>query len=120
VVVIADATLLDGVNVTDGAREDAVFIVNTAKEPAELRQRLGLNAGQKVCTVDATKIAIDCFGRAMPNSPLLGAVCRATGVVTIEALLDDVGRSFGKKFSRKIIDGNLDAAKRGYQEVRQG
>ncbi|HWR58015.1 MAG TPA: 2-oxoacid:acceptor oxidoreductase family protein, partial [Thermodesulfovibrionales bacterium] len=120
VIAIADATLLDGVNVTEGAREDAVFIVNTSKNPSELRAKLGLAPEQKVYTVDATKIAIDCFGRALPNAPMLGAVSRVTGIVGIDALLDDVRKSFGKRFSQKVIDGNLEATRRGYEGVREG
>lgn len=120
VIAIADATLLDGVNVTEGAKEDSVFIVNTSKEPSEIREKLKLLPTQKVYTVDATKIAIECFGRAMPNSPMLGAVCRVTGLVSLDALLEDVRKSFGKKFSQKIIDGNLEATKRGYEEVKEG
>ncbi|MFN3479977.1 MAG: 2-oxoacid:acceptor oxidoreductase family protein [Thermodesulfovibrionales bacterium] len=120
VIAIADATLLDGVNVTEGAREDSIFIVNTSKEPSEIREKLKLLPTQKVYTLDATKIAIECFGRAMPNSPMLGAVCKVTGLVSLDALLEDVRKSFGKKFSQKIIDGNLEATKRGYEEVREG
>lgn len=120
VIAIADATLLDGVNVTEGAKEDSIFIVNTSKEPSEIREKLKLLPSQKVYTVDATKIAIECFGRALPNSPMLGAVCRVTSLVSLEALLEDVRKSFGKKFSQKIIDGNLEATKRGYEEVKEG
>jgi len=120
VVVIADATLLEGVNVTEGAKEDTIFIVNTAREPSEIRAKLNLGPKQKVYTVDATRIAIESFGRALPNSSLLGAVCRVTGVVSLDALLEDVRKSFGKKFSQKIIDGNLEATRRGYEEVREG
>jgi pyruvate ferredoxin oxidoreductase gamma subunit len=81
-----------------------------------------LKAGQKqkVFTVDATKIAIECFGRALPNAPMLGAVCKITGLITLEHLLEDVRKSFGKKFSQKIIDGNIEATKRGYEEVKEG
>lgn len=120
VIAIADATLLDGVNVTEGAKDDSIFIVNTSKEPSEIREKLKLLPTQKVYTVDATKIAIECFGRALPNSPMLGAVCKVTGLVSLEALLEDVRKSFGKKFSQKIIDGNLEATRRGYEEVKEG
>ncbi|HXX56985.1 MAG TPA: 2-oxoacid:acceptor oxidoreductase family protein [Thermodesulfovibrionales bacterium] len=120
VIAVTDATLLDGVNVAEGAREDATFIVNTAKEPAEIRAKLNLPKTQRVVTVDATKIAIDCFGRALPNSPMLGAVCKVTGLTTLDSLIDDVRKSFGKKFSQKIIDGNVEATKRGFAEVKEG
>lgn len=120
IVVIADPTLLDGVNVTEGATEDAIFVVNTSKEPAEIRAKLNLGPKQKVYTVDASKIAIESFGKSLPNSALLGTICKLTSLITLEHLLEDVKKSFGKKFAQKIIDGNLGATKRGYEEVKEG
>jgi pyruvate ferredoxin oxidoreductase gamma subunit len=120
VVSIADATLMDAVNVTEGAPDDAVFIVNTSKDPGEVRKKLKVKDSQKVFAVDATNIAIESFGRPLPNSSMLGAICRATGIVSMDTLLDNVKKSFGKKFAQKIIDGNLTATKRGYEEVKEG
>ncbi len=120
VVSVVDATLLDGINVADGAAEDAVFVVNSSKTPQEIREKLHAGPKQRVFTVDATKIALDCIGRALPNSPMLGALCKITGLITLDHLLDDVRKSFGKKFAQKIIDGNLEATRRGYEEVREG
>ncbi|MFZ5907393.1 MAG: 2-oxoacid:acceptor oxidoreductase family protein [Nitrospirota bacterium] len=120
VVSVVDATLLDAIDVAEGATDDAVFVVNSSRQPGEIRSKLRAPQGQKVFTIDATKIALDCIGRALPNAPMLGALCKITGLVTLEHLLDDVRKSFGKKFSQKIIDGNLEAARRGYEEVREG
>jgi pyruvate ferredoxin oxidoreductase gamma subunit len=120
IVVVADATLVDSINVADGTPDNASFIVNTSKEPAEIRKKLNAKATQKVYVVDATKIAIDCFGRAMPNSPMVGALAKVSGIVSLEAVLEDVRKSFGKKFSQKVIDGNLEAVRRGYGEVKEG
>jgi pyruvate ferredoxin oxidoreductase gamma subunit len=120
VVSVVDATLLDSINVADGATDNAIFIVNSSKDPQEIRSKLNAKAEQKVFTVDATKIAFECIGRALPNSPMLGALCKVTGLITIDHLLDDVRKSFGKKFSQLIIEGNLEATRRGYQEVQEG
>jgi pyruvate ferredoxin oxidoreductase gamma subunit len=120
VISIADPTLIDAVNVTEGAPDDAIFIVNTSKDPKEVRQKLKAKDSQKVYTVDATKIAVDSFGRPLPNSSMLGAICKATDVVDMDTLLENVKKSFGKKFAQKIIDGNLTATKRGYEEVKEG
>lgn len=120
VVAVVDASLLDAINVTDGAKDDAVFVINTGKDPGEIRAKLKAKPSQKVFTVDASKIAIETIGRPMPNSSMLGAVNKATGIVAMEALLGDVKNSFGKKFAQKIIDANLAAVKRGYEEVKQG
>jgi pyruvate ferredoxin oxidoreductase gamma subunit len=120
VVSVVDATLIDSINVAEGATDDAIFIVNSSKDPKEIRAKLNAKPGQKVFTVDATKIALECIGRALPNSPMLGALCKVTGLITLEHLLEDVKKSFGKKFSQLIIEGNLEATKRGYEEVREG
>ncbi|NTU41891.1 MAG: pyruvate synthase [Nitrospirales bacterium] len=120
IVVIVDATLLDSVKVMDGAPDDAIVIVNTSHEPKALREKLGLKDTQKVFTIDATKIAIDSIGRPMPNSPMVGSLARISGLVSLESILEDVKKSFGKKFSQKIIDGNLEAVRKGYEEVREG
>jgi pyruvate ferredoxin oxidoreductase gamma subunit len=120
VVGVVDATLLDAIDVTEGATDDAIFVVNTTRTPEEIRNKLKARSSQTVYTLDATKIAIDCIGRALPNSPMLAAVCKATELVGLDHLLDDVKKSFGKKFSQKIIDGNLEAVKRGYEEVHKG
>jgi pyruvate ferredoxin oxidoreductase gamma subunit len=120
VVCVVDATLLDAINVAEGAKDDAVFIVNTSKDPKDVRAKLKAKPSQRVFTIDATKIAIDTIGRPMPNAPMLGAVNKATSIVEMQVLLDDVKGSFGKKFAQKIIDGNLAAVKRGYEEVKQG
>lgn len=120
IVAVADATLLDSINTAEGAKENTIFLVNTSKKPGEVKEKLKAVKNQKVFSVDATKIAIECFGRALPNAPMLGAICKITGLITLEHLLEDVRKSFGKKFSQKIIDGNLEATKRGYEEVMEG
>ena len=120
VVAVVDATLLDAINVAEGAVDDAVFVVNTGKDPMEIRAKLKAKPSQKVFTVDATRIAIETIGRPMPNSSMLGAVNKATEIVALDVLLEDVKGSFGKKFAQKIIDGNLAAVRRGYEEVKQG
>jgi pyruvate ferredoxin oxidoreductase gamma subunit len=120
IVVVVDATLLDGIDVTEGSTDEAIFIVNSSKSPVEIREKLKAKPSQKVFTLDATKIAIDNIGRPLPNSPMVGALAKVSGIVSLDTILENVKKSFGKKFSQKIIDGNLAAVKRGYEEVREG
>lgn len=119
IIVVADPTLLDSVNVTEGAPDDAKYIVNTGKPAEEIKAKLKVKPNQKVYLVDASKIAVECFGRDMPNSPLVGALAKVSGVVGLEQVLEDVKKSFGKKFAQKVIDGNLKATQRGYEEVKE-
>ena len=119
VVAVVDATLLDSMNLAEGALDNAVFVVNTAKTPQEIREKMKVKPSQKVFTIDASKISLDTIGRPMPNTPMLGAVTKASGVLGLNVLLDEVKASFGKKFAQKIIDANLTAVTRGFEEVKQ-
>jgi pyruvate ferredoxin oxidoreductase gamma subunit len=119
VVAVVDATLLDSMNLAEGASDDAVFVVNTVKTPQEIRTKLKAKPSQKVFTIDASKISLDTIGRPMPNTPMLGAVTKAANVLALNVLLDEVKSSFGKKFAQKIIDANLAAVTRGFEEVKQ-
>ncbi|GMR04240.1 MAG: 2-oxoacid:acceptor oxidoreductase family protein [Thermodesulfobacteriota bacterium] len=119
-VLIADPTLIGGsAGVTLGALKGAVFIVNTHKSPEEMRAELGLeDKDAKVYTVDASGISIDTIGRLMPNTPLLGALARVTDIVGLDVLVDNFKTNYSKKFGPKVIDGNVEAMNRGYNEVK--
>ncbi|HXI10435.1 MAG TPA: 2-oxoacid:acceptor oxidoreductase family protein [Thermodesulfobacteriota bacterium] len=117
-VLIADPTLIGVVGVADGTPEDAVFIVNTPKSPAEMRKELKLkSAGAKVFTLDATNISLETIGRVMPNTPMLGALAKATSFITLDALVDNFRENYAKKYSPKVIEGNVEAMNRGFNEV---
>jgi pyruvate ferredoxin oxidoreductase gamma subunit len=118
-VLIADPTLLAVVDVTEGAPDDAVYIINTSKSPSEMRTALGKRADKaRVFTVDASHISNECIGRNMPNTPLLAAFARATGIIKLDDLLDGFQENYSKKYSQNVIAGNLSAMKRGFDEVR--
>jgi pyruvate ferredoxin oxidoreductase gamma subunit len=118
VVVILDPTLIGKVDVTKGLPEDGKLIVNTRLSPGEMRSQLKLN-GRTVFTVDASGISRETLGRDMPNTPLVGAVARVTGVMKLEEMLQDNREKLAKKFRNKpeVIEGNLKAIERAYKEV---
>lgn len=120
-VLIADPTLIPipTVGVTDGTPDDAIFIVNTPKTPAQMRKELGLEGkGAKVFTLDAAQISLETIGRVMPNTPMLGALAKATNFITLDALVDNFKENYAKKFSPKVIEGNVAAMNRGFEEVK--
>lgn len=119
-VLIADPTLIAIAGVTDGTPDNAVFIVNTPKSPDELRAELGLDgSGAKVYTLDAARISLETIGRVMPNTPLLGALAKVTEFIPLDSLIDNFKENYAKKFSSKVIEGNVEAMKRGYGEVAE-
>jgi pyruvate ferredoxin oxidoreductase gamma subunit len=120
IVSVVDATLLDAIDITDGAPDDASFIINTSKDPKEIRAKIKAKSTQKVFTIDATTISVDTIGRVMPNTPMVGALTKVSGLLSLDHVLEDMTKSFGKKFSQKIIDGNIQAVTRGFGEVKEG
>jgi pyruvate ferredoxin oxidoreductase gamma subunit len=118
-VLIADPTLLEIVPVTEGTPDDAIFIVNTERSPADVRKDLGLADGVgNVFTLDADHISIETIGRVMPNTPMLGAFAKASGLIDLQPLMEGFKLNYSKKYSSKIIEGNQEAMKRGFEEVK--
>lgn len=116
IVAVLDPTLLSVVDVTQGLPDDGVLVVNTEMTPAQVRSANNIKK-HKVFTVDASKIALESIGRAIPNTPMLGALLKATGIMDVSKVAEHIRSSFGKKFSQEIIDGNVEALTRAYQEV---
>ena len=118
VVVVLDPTLLEAVDVFDGVpEEDGVVVVNTEESPGALRTSLGVS-GRKIFTVPATQIALETMGRPIPNTPMIGALIRATGLLDLEHIVADIREKFGKKFGSKVAEGNVNAIRRAYEEVQ--
>src|SRR5512135_2894385 len=87
VVVVLDPTVIGAVDVTAGLKTEGTIIVNTPRTPAEMRKQLKIQSA-RVVTVDATRIAIDEIGRDITNTPLLGAFAAATGIFTVDEIVD--------------------------------
>ena len=119
VVVVVDPTLLESIDVTEGLGEDGVLLVNTPLEPKLIREKLNFKKG-KVATVDATKISLDTLGIPMPNTPMLGAVEKTIGLVTIDLIIKKVKDKFLKKIGEEKTAANIDGIKRAYEETKIG
>lgn len=117
VVAVLDSTLIGVVDVTEGLKDNGVVIVNTKESPAEVKKRLGLNVG-RVFTVDASQIAQDEIGKRIPNTPMLGALLKATDILDLKNVLKHLKKSFSGKFSSQIVEGNVRALERAYKEVK--
>ena len=117
VVVVLDPTLLRTVDVAGGLSEDGTLLVNTTKSPAEVRKELNLK-GCKIYTVDATRIAMDCLGRPIPNTPMTGALIKVTALIKVENLIKGLKKKFSKKFKPEIVEGNIKAVEQAYEEVK--
>jgi len=117
-VVVLDETLLDTVDVAENLSDDGLIIINTKKSPDEVKAKLS-HQGAGVYLLDASSISLDEIGRDIPNTPMIGALVKASGRVKLETVLKDTEHKLGKKFPEKIVQGNLTAVKRGFEEVEK-
>ena len=118
IVIVLDPTLLDSAaaGVAAGADANTLFLINTTKSPAEIGKKLGVK-GATIHTVDATGIALDTIGRAIPNMPMIGALLAVREIMTVDELKACLVDQLSSKFSQAVIDGNLAAVERANKEL---
>ena len=120
-VVVVDETLISAVDVTAGLKKEGAVLINSSKSPEELRPLLEGYEG-RVCTIDAGRISEEELGKNFPNTPMLAAIVKVSGVVDAEEFVKDMEASFKHKFASKpqVIEGNMRALKRSMEEVKEG
>jgi pyruvate ferredoxin oxidoreductase gamma subunit len=105
-VVVLDPTLVGVVDFTDGLKEEGVLVVNTPLSPAELRSKLGFDAG-KVFTVDATR------------TTMIGALIKALEVVSKKGVQEEISKRLETKGNKEMARANIEAFERAYNEVAE-
>ncbi len=115
IVIVLDATLIDNPLVTSGLKEDTIVLVNYNGSASDLAKGLGVT--NKVYAVDATQIAVDEIGRPVANTAMLGALVKVRGLVALESVLDEAKRNLGVKLPQKVVDRNIKAIRRAFEEV---
>ncbi len=116
IVMVIDPTLLEIVNVTSGLSKEGMLLVNTPETPEDVRKETKFEG--KIYTVDATKISLELLGVNKPNTPILGAFVRVTGIIDIKKLGKRIENMFLKKIGKEKTNANLECVRRAYQEVR--
>lgn len=119
-VVVVDDTLLESVPVTAGLKENGAIIINTTRNEEYLKKVLNGYKGA-IYTIDARKVSMETLGKYFPNTPMLAAIVKVSGVMTDQELLDDMKGSFKHKFAKKpeVIEPNMKALEIALQEVNK-
>ena len=119
-VVVVDDTLLASVPVTSGLKKEGAIVINTTKSAEELRELLKDYEGS-IYAIDARKVSEEALGKYFPNTPMLAAIVKVSGIMSDEALLEDMQNSFKHKFAKKpeVIEGNMKALELALKEVRK-
>jgi len=114
---VLDESLIDVVDVTEGLKPDGTLIINTCSPAAGVKKALGLPDTARCACVDASGIALDTIKRDIPNTPIVGALVKACGVIDLDVFKGLLATNLGKKFGQEMIDANFAAVERAYEEV---
>ena len=117
-VAVIDPTLIHHLEILEGLGKDKILIVNTTKSPGQIKDEIGFTG--KLFTVDATKISLECMGKNIPNTPILGAIVKASRLFSLQGLKKEFESEFTNKIGKENVEKNLQALERAYQEVQVG
>lgn len=119
-VVVVDDTLLDCVDVTAGLKTDGAIVINTTKDLNQIKPKLKNYEGS-IYTIDARSISIEALGKYFPNTPMLAAIVKVSGIMSDEAFLADMEGSFKHKFAKKpeVIEGNMKALELTLAQIKK-
>lgn len=118
-VFVIDPGLAFSDNITEDCDENTQYIITTHLQKNELISLIpALQGNEKnVFTVDCLKIAQETIGRPIPNTPVLGAFMKISNTFPIEEFKNSMKSVLGK-LPQKIIDANMLAIQRAYDEVQ--
>ncbi len=119
-VVVVDDTLLESVDVTAGLKETGAIVINTTKDAKYLRDALKGYKG-KIYTIDARKVSMETLGKYFPNTPMLAAIVKVSGIMEDKVFLEDMQGSFKHKFAKKpeVIEGNMKALELALTSIKE-
>jgi pyruvate ferredoxin oxidoreductase gamma subunit len=119
IVVVTDPSLLGLVDISEGAKDDAVFLVNTTFDISLIRERLSLG-DRKIYALDAYTIARDELGRAIPNVPMVAALVKVLSLMDLEKFKEKIRVSLAKKLRPEVVEMNMRTIARAFKEVKEG
>ncbi|HHO65538.1 MAG TPA: pyruvate flavodoxin oxidoreductase subunit gamma [Epsilonproteobacteria bacterium] len=118
-VLVIDPALAMTDDITMNDKETTQYIITTHLSKEELIAEIPAlqDKADRVYVVDCIEISLDTIGRSIPNAPMLGAFVKVSGMFELDYFLENMKRVLAK-FPQKIIDGNMKAITRAYNEVK--
>ena len=113
--IIQDPTLLHQVEVFAGIVPDGFIVINTRRSFEELGVGEFVQGfhTERLCTLNATEMALRHVGRPVPNAALLAGFAALTGRIS----LDSVIAAIRDKFAGNVAEANVAAAREAFEFV---
>ncbi len=119
IVVVTDPSLLGLVDISEGAKDDALFLMNTTFNISMVRERLALGTRQ-IYALDAYTIARDELGRTIPNVPMVAALVKILELMDLDKFRKKIKISLAKKLRPEVVEMNMKTIDRAFKEVKEG
>jgi len=116
IVVVLDETVIDCQDVVKNLEKDESLIVNSKKEPEEIRKKIPHFQG-KIHTIDATGIALKVTGNPNPNVVLMGQFIKISEIITLENAMQIFREVFTPKIGKELTEKTINAMQIGYDEL---
>ncbi len=118
-VLVIDPALAYTADITAHEKETTRYIITTHLPKNELIVDIDVLKGKedRVYVVDCMKISMETIGRAIPNTPMLGALIKVSDMFELDFFQAAMLKVLAK-FPQKIIDANVAAIDRAYNEVK--
>ncbi len=120
IVVVLDPQLIirDTERIVSGLKKNGVVVANSSEKSIRRVLELGIDA--EIYVVDATNIARELglvvAGWPVVNTSILGALSRATNIVSIESVTSAIAEQWEDPRLSKL---NIEAARRAYSETKK-
>jgi len=84
VVVVLDQSVMNESKIVHDLKTGGIVVINSSKSPTEFKSMFGTES--KIYAVDASEIATKILGRSIVSTVILGALSKATGLITLDSL----------------------------------
>ncbi len=109
---VLDPLMPEQMDITQGLKDKGVVIWNTHKTPDETKEIFKKNL-RTVGVINATEIAVETINRPIPNTVMLGAFAKTTGLLKME----NIFKAIDKRFPERLAAPNKKAAQAGYDQA---
>jgi len=118
IVVVLDKKILQMTNVLTGLKDNGFVILNTDKVIEDFIVPNG-----RLFIVDATKICQELgliiSGWAVVNTAILGALSKATNIVSIDSIVKAIKKNWKESIAKKNIEATIKAYNETYEVIQK-